>query len=174
LVSLVRQLAVESPALPVAAIHRQVCDTACEHGWAAPSYSTVYAIVAELGHIPAAEHRNQPNTLWWVAHVPLTSVVPDRRGRPWLTLVVDDCSGAIAGYGVFLGLSTAVRTRLALRRAILPSDDPDWPAWILVFRDGEPLGPAVDASTMKGARQFPSDTQFDDGAGITDRQVSSG
>jgi hypothetical protein len=52
--------------------------------------------------------------------------------------------------------------------------DPDQPAWILVFRDGEPLGPAVDVSTMKGARQFPSDTQFDDGAGITDRQVRSG
>ncbi len=75
----------------------------------------MYAIVAELGRIPAAEHTNRPNGLWRVAHVPLPRLIPDRRGRPWLTLIVDDWTGAIAGYGVFHGLSTGVRTGLALR-----------------------------------------------------------
>jgi putative transposase len=48
LVALTYQLAMERPEMSVAAIHRRVCRMATEREWTAPSYSTVYAMVAGL------------------------------------------------------------------------------------------------------------------------------
>ncbi|MHA7241459.1 transposase [Arthrobacter sp. TMS1-12-1] len=47
--------------------------------------------------------------------------------RPWLTVVLDDYSRAVAGYTVFLGAPTAEQTALALHQAVNRKTDPAWP-----------------------------------------------
>jgi putative transposase len=46
--------------------------------------------------------------------------------RPWLTIVEDDCSRAVAGYTVFLGAPSSLNLSLALRQAIWHKTDPEW------------------------------------------------
>ena len=43
---------------------------------------------------------------------------------PWLTVIVDDYSRAIAGYAVGLDAPSAMQTALALRQAIWRKSDP--------------------------------------------------
>jgi putative transposase len=50
---------------------------------------------------------------------------PDGR-RPWLTLIEDDHSRAVAGYAVNLGAPSALTTALAFRQAIWRKP---WPGW---------------------------------------------
>jgi putative transposase len=47
-------------------------------------------------------------------------------GRPWLAIVEDDYSQAVAGYAVNLGAPSALTTALAFRQAIWRKDHPDW------------------------------------------------
>jgi len=47
--------------------------------------------------------------------------------RPWLKVILDDHSWAVAGYTVFLGDPSAMQTALALRQAIWRKQDPAWP-----------------------------------------------
>ena len=70
----------------------------------------------------------------WVLLLPALSsneldilvVAPGRRLlRPWLTLVLDDHSRAIAGYSLLIDAHPAMNTALALRQAIWRKDDPD-------------------------------------------------
>ena len=46
--------------------------------------------------------------------------------RPWLTVILDDHSRAVAGYTVFLGDPSALQTALALRQAVWRKPDPGW------------------------------------------------
>jgi len=46
--------------------------------------------------------------------------------RPWLTVVVDDHSRAVAGFTTFVGAPSALQTSLALRQAIWRKTDPAW------------------------------------------------
>ena len=77
-------------------------------------------------------HRRQadrPNELWQADHTELDVLALDQRGqsaRPWLTVVLDDCSRAVCGYTVFLGAPSALNLSLALRQAIRPKSDPGW------------------------------------------------
>jgi transposase InsO family protein len=47
--------------------------------------------------------------------------------RPWLTVILDDYSRAVAGYMVFLGAPSSLHTSLALRQAIWRKQNPSWP-----------------------------------------------
>ena len=47
--------------------------------------------------------------------------------RPWLTVIEDDHSRAVAGYTVFLGAPSSLQTVLALRQAVWRKSDPAWP-----------------------------------------------
>lgn len=47
-------------------------------------------------------------------------------GRPWLTIIIDDYSRAIAGFFPSLGSPSAGQTALALRQAIWRKAEPDW------------------------------------------------
>ena len=70
------------------------------------------------------------NDVWQADHTELDVQVLDEQGRPvrpWLTVILDDHSRAVAGYTVFLGSPTAVQTALALRQAIWRKTDPRWP-----------------------------------------------
>lgn len=46
--------------------------------------------------------------------------------RPWLTVIVDDHSRAIAGYFLSLDAPSALNTALALRQAIWRKPNPEW------------------------------------------------
>jgi len=147
LVRLVEGLALRRPRPSVATVARQAALAAAENGWPAPSYSTVHAIVngldpqlVTLAHDgPTAlrdryelVHRRQsdrPNALWQADHTELDLLVLDADGTPagpWLSVVLDDCSRAVAGYSLFLGAPSTLKLSLALRQAIWRKTDPTW------------------------------------------------
>jgi len=147
LVEVVQGLALTRPRPSVATITRKTAVLAAERGWAAPSYGTVREIVAavdphllSLAHDGPAGfrdrfelvHRRQadrPNRVWQADHTELDVLVLDERGdpaRPWLTVVLDDCSRAVCGYTVFLGAPSALNLSLVLRQAVRPKADPGW------------------------------------------------
>ena len=76
-------------------------------------------------------HRAEgPNTIWQADHTLLDILVLDANGaavRPWLTLIMDDYSRAVAGYTIFLGAPTALQTALALRQAMWRKPHAAWP-----------------------------------------------
>jgi putative transposase len=113
---LIEGLALRRPRPSVAAIHRQVSKIAKERDAAAPSYATVHSICSrprfsaddaragrsgvrnryELIHRHRAE---APNALWQADHTTLDILVVDANGkpaRPWLTIILDDHSRAVA------------------------------------------------------------------------------
>ncbi len=68
----------------------------------------------------SAAESAHPNDLWQADQHRLDVMVLDETGkpaRPWLTVIRGDQSRAVAGYTVFLGDPTALRTALALRQA---------------------------------------------------------
>lgn len=148
LVDLAEALALQRPRLTAAAIARQVQQTAAGKGWPAPAYSTVAGIIAAidpalmtLAHNGSAALRDRyelvyrreadrPNEIWQADHTELDILVVDgdgRPARPWLTLILDDHSRAVAGYTVFLGAPSALNLSLALRQAIWRKPDAAWP-----------------------------------------------
>jgi putative transposase len=147
LLLLIEGLALRRPAPSVAAIHRQVAEIARGHGWPVPSYSRVYEIVrgldpalvtlAQEGSKRFREvfdlvHRRtarRPNAIWQADHTQLDLHVLGPAGehaRPWLTVILDDYSRAVAGYAVFLEAPSALQTALALRQAIWRKPQPAW------------------------------------------------
>jgi putative transposase len=145
--ALVEGLALRRPPPTAAAIHRQLLAVAGEQGWPAPSYRTVCAIVHALdpGLVTLAHdgskayregfdllHRREaagPNDMWQADHTQLDLWVRDQRDRPakpWLTVILDDYSRAVAGYRVSFAGPSALQTALALRDAIRPKPDPHW------------------------------------------------
>ncbi len=148
MVELIEGLTLRRPPPSVAHVHRTVLAAATDRGWPSPSYSTVRSVVAGLdpglvtmAHHGAAAYRDRyelvrrreaarPNEQWQADHTELDVMVLDTGGRPerpWLTVVLDDHSRAVAGYTVFLGAPTALQTALALRQAIWHKTDPAWP-----------------------------------------------
>ena len=68
-----------------------------------------------------AREAAKPNEIWQADHtlLDLWVVTPSGRSRrPWLTLIEDDHSRAVAGYAVNLGAPSALTTALAFRQAI--------------------------------------------------------
>lgn len=142
-----RALALRRPRPSVATIWRHAVQAAGGHDWPAPSYSTVHAIVADIDpHLVTLAHEGSgalrdryelvyrrqaehPNVVWQADHTELDLLVLDADGkpaRPWLTVVLDDCSRAIAGYSLFLGAPSTLNLSLALRQAIWRKNDPSW------------------------------------------------
>jgi putative transposase len=50
----------------------------------------------------------------------------DKPVRPWLTLIEDDYSRAVAGYFLFFDAPSTIQTALALHRSIWRKADPRW------------------------------------------------
>ena len=132
-------LALRTPAPSAAQVHRQVAEVAEREGWPVPSYSWVYAVIcgidpalrtlavegtrryAEVFELVYRRQAGRPNELWQADHTQLDLWVLTPAGtpaRPWLTVIEDDHSRAIAGYAVNLGAPSALQTALALRQAI--------------------------------------------------------
>lgn len=148
LVELVEGMALRKPRPSVATIFRRVTVVSKRKNWHPPSYASVYAIVSSLdpammtlAHEGQAAYRNRfelayrtraekPNSIWQADHTQLDILVLEATGttqRPWLTIVLDDHSRAVAGYTLFLGAPSALQTSLALRQAIWRKQDPSWP-----------------------------------------------
>ena len=77
-------------------------------------------------------HRREaeaPNAIWQADHSELDILVKDDKDKsrkPWLTIVLDDYSRALAGYLLFFGAPSAIQTALALRQAIWRKSQPGW------------------------------------------------
>ncbi|MGX6446469.1 Mu transposase C-terminal domain-containing protein [Patulibacter sp. S7RM1-6] len=147
LVAFVEGLALRRPAPSIAHVHRRTAGLAEENGWRAPSYATVRQIIrgldpglTTLAHEGPVAYRDRfelalrweaddPNAIWQADHTQLDVMILDALGRParpWLTLILDDYSRAVAGYSVFLEAPSALQTALALRQAVWRKANPAW------------------------------------------------
>jgi putative transposase len=144
---LIEGLALQNPPLTVAIIHRRICELARQNGLKLPSYGLVYNIINQLplGLTTLAHrgtkayqqrfdllHRREAdgcNAIWQADHCVL-DVLLVREGqapaKPWLTVVLDDYSRAMAGYFLTFDAPSALNTSLALRQAIWRKDDARW------------------------------------------------
>jgi putative transposase len=67
--------------------------------------------------------------MWQADHTLLDIIVVNSKGapvRPWLTVILDDHSRAIAGYFISLVAPSALNTALSLRQGIWRKSNPDW------------------------------------------------
>jgi len=70
-----------------------------------------------------------PNAIWQADHTLVDILLTDERGqakKPWLTVILDDYSRAVAGYMVAFEAPSALHTALALRQAIWRKPEPTW------------------------------------------------
>jgi putative transposase len=144
---LIEGLALQRPPPTAAHIHRQVASVARAQGWPVPSYRTVAALIQRLdpalvtlAHGGATAYReafdllyrreaSHANEIWQADHTPLDIWVRAENGqpvRPWLTVILDDYSRAVAGYRLSAQAPSAFQTALALREAIWRKADPRW------------------------------------------------
>ena len=146
-IQLVEGLALQRPPLSAAAIHREVARWAAAESRPVPSHDTVRRIIKsmppgllKLGREGEKAYRDAydvvlrreatgPNEIWQVDHTPLDLVArrdDGREGRPWLTVITDDYSRAIAGFSVSFDAPSSIGTALALRQAIWRKTEPHW------------------------------------------------
>jgi len=132
-------LALQKPRPSVATIHRKVAETATNRGERVPSYTVIYRLIRKLdpalltlAHEGTNSYSNRfdlvhrreaeaPNAIWQADHTELDIFLRDEKGKtrkPWLTIVLDDYSRAVAGYFLFFNAPSAIQTALALRQAI--------------------------------------------------------
>ncbi len=142
---LIEGLALEKPRRSVASIRRRACEVAEREGWPDPGYKLVWSIVrgvdpalmtiaheGEQAYRQAYDliHRREasrPNEIWQADHTELDIRVLDDQGesvRPWLTVVLDDYSRAVAGYYLTFAAPSAIGTALALHQASVGSRPP--------------------------------------------------
>ena len=146
---LIEGLALRRPPPTIATVHRQAAQVARAQGWPVPGYAAVYEVVesidpamATLAHEGSKRYKEvfdlvhrreaaKPNEIWQADHtlLDLWVLTPSGRpARPWLTLIEDDHSRAVAGYAVNLEAPSALTTVLAFRQAIWRKP---WPGWHL-------------------------------------------
>jgi putative transposase len=147
LAQLVEALALQQPAPSIATIHRKVAALATAQGLHVPSYDVVHDIVRQLdpalvtlAHAGSKVYSETfdllyrreaegPNAIWQADHTLLDLLLTDDKGRPrkpWLTVILDDYSRAVAGYMVAFEAPRALHTALALRQAIWRKSEPRW------------------------------------------------
>ncbi|MEU1881350.1 Mu transposase C-terminal domain-containing protein [Streptosporangium sp. NPDC020072] len=144
---LIEALALRSPQPSAATVYRQTQELAREHGWPPPGRRTVANVIADLDpalkclahegrkrytevfELIARQEVQAPNARWQADHTQLDFYVLAEDGsaaRPWLTLITDEYSRAIAAYRLSLEAPSAAGTALTLRRAIWRKGDPHW------------------------------------------------
>jgi putative transposase len=144
---IIEGLALQKPPLPVAVLYRQVQRRSQDLGEKTPSYGTVFSIVrglpadlvtlahdgtkaySETYELVHRREADRPNAMWQADHTPLDILLirPDgNAAKPWLTVVLDDYSRAVAGYFLSFEDPSVLHTSLALRQAIWRKEDPRW------------------------------------------------
>lgn len=140
-------LILQKPAPSLASVQRKVTQIALAQGWAVPSYGTIRNIMLQLdeamrvlaqqgskAYREAFDLLHQrgatlPNEIWQADHTLLKIFLVNSLGqpsRPWLTVIMDDYSRAIAGYYLGFETPTALATALTLHQAIWHKPDPGW------------------------------------------------
>lgn len=133
---IIEGLALSRPKLSAAAVHRKAVEAARTLNVNPPSYDVVYSLIRKLapalvtmaheGMKAYSEsydlvHRVEseaPNAVWQADHTELDILVTDERGnarRPWLTIILDNYSRAVAGYMLSFAPPSAIQTALAFR-----------------------------------------------------------
>ena len=144
---LIEGLALRKPPPPVTLVQRQVKGVALRNGWPVPNYQRVYRVVKQLdpalitlAHEGTKTYRTtydllyrheaeKPNDLWQADHTKLDIWVREDNGppvRPWLTVIMDDYSRAIAGFRLSFDAPSSIQTALTLRQAIWRKSQPQW------------------------------------------------
>ena len=140
-------LALARPARSIASVHRQIAASLSAQGQPVPSYATVHAIVAALPEdlvtlahegtrayterydLVLRREAQRPNHIWQADHTQLDVLVlrePRPPAKPWLTVILDDYSRAVAGFCLTFEAPTTLHTALALHQAIWRKTDPRW------------------------------------------------
>ncbi len=143
----IEKLILEHRKNTLTSIHRKVCDICKNKNWEQPSYNQVYTVsknlspkLKELAHNGKKEYQNNydliyrreshyPNEMWQADHTPLDILVLNEKGkpeRPWLTIILDDYSRAVAGYFLSFQDPSAIQTSLVLHQAIWKKSNSDW------------------------------------------------
>ena len=144
----IEALALQTPPLSVAAIHRQVATLAAAQGTPVPMLShglqhhpahrarpadvsacTAVRPIIETFDLLYRREADAPNAIWQADHTLLDMLLTDEQGharKPWLTVILDDYSRAVAGYMVAFEAPSALHTALALRQAIWRKPEPTW------------------------------------------------
>jgi putative transposase len=144
---LIEGLALRKLPPTVALVHRQVSEVARRNGWPVPNYQRVYRVVKQLdpalvtlAHYGSKTYRTtydllyrheaeKPNDLWQADHTQLDIWVCEDSGplvRPWLTVIMDDYSRAIAGFRLSFEAPSSIQTALTLRQAMWRKPQPQW------------------------------------------------
>jgi putative transposase len=143
---IIEGLALQKPPLPISALVRQARQLANDLDESVPSYWVIdivrqlpvdLLILAHQGTKAYSEtfdlvHRREasgPNAIWQADHSPLDILLvrPDGEPeKPWLTIVMDDYSRAVAGYLLSFEAPSTLHTSLALRQGIWRKADPRW------------------------------------------------
>lgn len=147
LVQIIEALCLRAPAPSYAYIHRRVSDIAHDRGLHAPGYTTIRSVARNIdpGLLALAtggdrEYRDKfelvyrrttqaPNEQWQMDHTLLDVMILDEQQRPirpWLSIVLDDYSRAIAGYSLSTKAPSAQQSALALHQAISRKGNPLW------------------------------------------------
>jgi putative transposase len=147
LTQMIEGLALRKPPPTVALVHRQVRDMALRNGWPVPNYHRVYRVIKHLdpalvtlAHDGSKTYRTtydllyrreaeRPNDVWQADHTLSDIRVRHDDGppvRPWLSVIMDDYSRAIAGFGLSFQAPSAIHTALILRQAIWRKSLPQW------------------------------------------------
>lgn len=147
LIALIEGLGLERIGRPVTAIHALVSEVARVSDWPQPSYGQVYRILRGLPEDVKTLAREGPtgyretydvlyrreasraNGIWQADHCRLCIYVcreKQESAKPWVTVILDDYSRAIAGYHLGWKTPSSDQTSLTLRQAIGVKDDPRW------------------------------------------------
>ncbi|MCB9092563.1 MAG: DDE-type integrase/transposase/recombinase [Halobacteriovoraceae bacterium] len=137
----------KNPELSSASIHKLISEYCEQSALKVPSYKTVYKIVNsipddmsvlatqgskayqqkyDLLHLRSS---NRPNEIWQADHVLIDIEIYNDKSeleRPWLTIIIDDCSRAICGYELSFLAPSSNKTSLCLRHALWRKVDPRW------------------------------------------------
>jgi putative transposase len=145
--ALIEGLALRKPPPSAALVHRQVRDVALRNGWPIPNYHRVYRVIKQLdpalvtlAHEGSNTYRNtydllyrheaeKSNDIWQADHTLLDIWVRHGDGppvRPWLTVIMDDYSRALASFRLSFEAPSSIQTALALRQAIWRKSLPQW------------------------------------------------
>ena len=147
LIAVVEALFLQKPKLSISNIHRKVKQIAQQKNKSIPSYGVVYDITCKmnpalltLAHEGSTAYREKyeiifrressfSNEMWQIDHCFLDIfLVHEKEGlkKPWLTIMIDDCSRAISGFYLSFDAPCAVNTALALRQGIWRKSNTDW------------------------------------------------
>ncbi|HAT9262581.1 TPA: DDE-type integrase/transposase/recombinase [Legionella pneumophila subsp. pneumophila] len=148
IVQMIEGMALQKPKRTVTSIHRQITIYAQNNKLPIPSYSFVSKIINEispdlisLAHdgVKAYQQKfdllyireaSRANQIWQADHTLLDIYVLDDKKelkRPWLTIIIDDYSRAIAGYYLSFNAPSAQQTALVFRQAIWKKGEGNWP-----------------------------------------------